>query len=69
MAIADFSTTTRQVKQQYEEFPYPPRDPADEAKRLQDMGISRFIVPPPGFTPDDLRKGLEKLGDELLAKI
>ena len=34
MAIADLITTDTKVKWQYETFPYPPRDPADEAKRL-----------------------------------
>jgi len=34
MAIADPITTDAKVKWQYETFPYPERDPADEAKRL-----------------------------------
>jgi alkanesulfonate monooxygenase SsuD/methylene tetrahydromethanopterin reductase-like flavin-dependent oxidoreductase (luciferase family) len=41
----------------------------DEVKRLQDLGCSRFMVPPPGFAPDDLRAGLEKIGNELISKI
>jgi len=40
----------------------------DEVKRLQDLGVTRFTVPPPGFTPEDLERGLEKLGNELIAK-
>jgi probable F420-dependent oxidoreductase len=40
----------------------------DEVKRLEDMGVSRFTVGPPGFTPDALREGLEKLGNELISK-
>ena len=40
----------------------------DEVKRLQDLGVSRFTVSPPGFTKDDLERGLEKLGNELIAK-
>jgi len=44
------------------------RPTLDEVKRLEDLGISRFTVPPPGFTPDALREGLEKLGNELIAK-
>ena len=39
-----------------------------EFKRLEDMGVSRFIVPPPGFTPDQVTAGLEKLGNELISK-
>ena len=40
----------------------------DEVKKLEDMGVSRFTVGPPGFTPDALREGLEKLGNELISK-
>ena len=41
---------------------------ADEVKRLEDLGVGRFTVGPPGFTPDALREGLEKLGNELISK-
>lgn len=41
----------------------------DEVKRLEDLGVSRFVTGPPGFTPDELRAGLEKLGDELISKL
>lgn len=34
MAIGETSATTSRVREQYEEYPYPPRDPADESKRL-----------------------------------
>ena len=40
----------------------------DEVKRLQDLGVSRFTVSPPGFTHDDVERGLETLGNELIAK-
>ena len=40
----------------------------DEVKRLQDLGVSRFTVSPPGFTRDDVERGLDKLGNELIAK-
>ncbi len=40
----------------------------DEIKRLEDLGVSRFTVGPPGFTPDALREGLEKMGNELISK-
>jgi probable F420-dependent oxidoreductase len=36
-------------------------------KRLRDLGVSRFMVPPPAFDPDGITQGLEKLG-ELIAK-
>jgi len=35
----------------------------DSVKHLQDLGVSRFIVPPPAFDPDGITEGLEKLGD------
>jgi len=35
MSTADLSPTTTQVKQQYETFPYPYRDPAEETRRLR----------------------------------
>lgn len=41
----------------------------DEVKRLEDMGVGRFTLAPPGFAPDDLRAGLEKYGNELISKI
>lgn len=34
MAIADLATTTTRVQQQYDKFPYPVRQPAQEAERL-----------------------------------
>ena len=34
MAIGEISATTSRVREQYEEYPYPPRDPADESKRV-----------------------------------
>ena len=36
-------------------------------KRLRDLGVSRFMVPPPAFDPDGITQGLEQLG-ELIAK-
>jgi probable F420-dependent oxidoreductase len=41
----------------------------DEVKRLQDLGVARFVVGPPGFTPDDVTRGFEKIGSELIAKL
>lgn len=40
----------------------------DEVKRLEDLGVSRFVTGPPGFSPEDVTRGLEKLGDELVSK-
>lgn len=32
-------------------------------QRLRDLGVSRFMVPPPAFDPEGITKGLEQLGD------
>jgi probable F420-dependent oxidoreductase len=36
---------------------------ADSVRRLQDLGVSRFVVPPPAFDPDGITEGLERLGN------
>ena len=41
----------------------------DDVKRLEDLGITRVVGGPPGFSPDDLERGLEKLGDDILSKL
>jgi len=41
---------------------------ADSVKELEDLGVSRFMVPPPAFDPDGVTKGLEQLG-ALIAKL
>ena len=41
---------------------------ADGVKRLEDLGVSRFMVPPPAFDPDGVTQGLEKLGN-LIARL
>ncbi len=41
----------------------------DDVKRFQDLGVSRVILSPPGFQPDKLEQGLEKLGNELISKL
>jgi probable F420-dependent oxidoreductase len=41
---------------------------ADGVKRLADLGVARFMVPPPAFDPDGITQGLEKLGN-LIAKV
>jgi len=40
----------------------------DGVKRLEELGVSRFMVPPPAFDPEGVTKGLEQLGD-LIAKV
>lgn len=39
-------------------FGAPPND-LDAIKRLRDLGVSRVVVPPPGFDRDSIAKGLE----------
>ena len=41
----------------------------DAFKALQDIGITRVVVAPPGNDKDKLSAGLEKLGNELIAKL
>jgi probable F420-dependent oxidoreductase len=35
----------------------------DAVRRLEDLGVSRFMVPPPAFDPEGVTQGLEKLGN------
>ena len=41
----------------------------DEVKRLQDQGVSRVVLPPPGFDMDGVRAGFEKIANEIIEKI
>jgi probable F420-dependent oxidoreductase len=41
---------------------------AEGVKRLTDLGVSRFILPPPAFDAEGLTKGLEAYG-EMIAKL
>jgi len=40
----------------------------DSVKELRDLGVSRFMVPPPGLDPESITSGLEKVG-EPIAKV
>lgn len=40
----------------------------DDVKRLEDLGVARLIVPPPGFDKDAIEKGLAQLGDAFISK-
>jgi probable F420-dependent oxidoreductase len=35
----------------------------DAVARLRELGVARFMVPPPAFDPDGITRGLEGLGD------
>jgi hypothetical protein len=41
----------------------------DTIKKFQDIGISRIVVPPPGFDKDNLSRGLDQLGNDIIAKL
>lgn len=41
----------------------------DALKALQDIGISRVVLPPPAFDKDGLSRGLEKLASEVIARL
>jgi probable F420-dependent oxidoreductase len=44
------------------------RAQADALKPLQDIGVSRVILAPPGFEKEAITRGLEKIGNEVIAK-
>jgi probable F420-dependent oxidoreductase len=41
----------------------------DAIRRLQDQGVSRLVMGPPGFTRDALRAGLDKFANAVIAKL
>jgi probable F420-dependent oxidoreductase len=41
---------------------------ADRVKAMEDLGVARFMVPPPAFDAAGVTEGLERLG-ELIAKV
>ncbi|HYA34552.1 MAG TPA: LLM class F420-dependent oxidoreductase [Candidatus Binataceae bacterium] len=44
------------------------RRSGETVKALEDVGISRMIVPPPGLDKDAVTRGLEKLASDVIAK-
>ncbi len=45
------------------------RPRVDELKALEDIGVSRVVIAPPAFDAEGLTRGLEKLRDDVIAKI
>jgi alkanesulfonate monooxygenase SsuD/methylene tetrahydromethanopterin reductase-like flavin-dependent oxidoreductase (luciferase family) len=45
------------------------RAKADAIKPLEDVGIARVILAPPGFDQEALSRGLEKIGNEVIARM
>jgi probable F420-dependent oxidoreductase len=41
----------------------------DFAKQMQDLGVTRIVMPPPSFDPNDLGRALGELHDNLISKI
>jgi hypothetical protein len=41
----------------------------DTIKGFQDIGISRVVVAPPGFDKENLTRGLDQLGNDVIAKL
>lgn len=41
----------------------------DAIRRLRDQGVSRLVMGPPGFSRDDVRKGVERFADTIIAKL
>jgi probable F420-dependent oxidoreductase len=41
----------------------------DDVKKMQDLGVSRMIIPPPGFDPDSIERGFQKFGDDIISKL
>jgi len=45
------------------------RPAVDSAKAVEDIGISRVIVAPPAFDKEGLSRGLEKIGNDVIARV
>lgn len=45
------------------------RADVDAINRLRDIGVSRVVIPPPAFDAEGLTRGLDKLANEVLAKL
>jgi hypothetical protein len=45
------------------------RASVDSIKKFEDIGISRVIVAPPGFDKENLTRGLDQLGNDIIAKL
>jgi probable F420-dependent oxidoreductase len=41
----------------------------DAAKRLEDMGTSRIVMPPPSFDPTDIGRALGELSESFVSKV
>ena len=46
-----------------------PGNDLDAIRRLEDQGVSRLVMGPPGFTRDDVRRGLGEFADNVIARL
>ncbi len=42
---------------------------ANYAKQLEDLGVHRLVVPPPSFDPNDIKRALGEISENLVAKV
>ena len=45
------------------------RPSLDAMKRCADLGVARIVLAPPAFDPEGLTSGLERIGNELIARL
>lgn len=45
------------------------RTDPDAVRQLEDLGVSRMVVPPPGLDAASVRSGLAKFGDEVISRV
>lgn len=41
----------------------------DYAKQMADLGVSRLVMPPPAFAPDDIGRALGELSENFISKV
>ena len=41
----------------------------DTIKKFEDLGVARVVVAPPGFDRENLTRGLEQMGNDLIARL
>ena len=41
----------------------------DAVRQFEDLGVARMVIPPPGFDPDAVSKGLHEFGDRVISRL
>ncbi len=44
-------------------------DPVAALRELEDMGVSRVVIPPLAFNPDGIGPALQQFGENVIAKV